>query len=47
MATATEESISWLNRLLRGEVSAVETYEQALKKCEGEACAGDLRHCRQ
>jgi hypothetical protein len=44
MATTTEASISWLNRLLRGELSAVETYEQAMSKCEKEACAGDLRH---
>jgi hypothetical protein len=44
MATMTEESLSWLNRLLRGELSAVETYEQAVSRCEGAACAGDLRH---
>jgi hypothetical protein len=44
MATTTTETISWLNRLLRGEVSAVETYEQSLSKCDKEACAGDLRH---
>jgi len=44
MATATEEKTSWLNRLLRGEMSAVETYEQAMGKCEKEACAGDMRH---
>jgi hypothetical protein len=44
MATTTEASISWLNRLLRGELSAVETYEMAMSKCEKEACAGDLRH---
>ena len=40
MATITEETTSWLNRLLRGELSAVETYEQAMSKCEKEACAG-------
>src|SRR5262245_23795869 len=42
--TITEESISWLNRLLRGEMAAVETYEQALSRCDKEARAGDLRH---
>src|SRR5689334_18213527 len=44
MATTTEQTISWLNRLLRGELSAVETYEQAMSKCEKEPCAGELRH---
>src|SRR5262245_18144250 len=42
--TTTEASVSWLNRLLRGELAAVETYEQAMSKCEKEACAGELRH---
>lgn len=42
--TATQECISWLNRLLRGEMSAVEAYELAMSKCEKEACAGELRH---
>ena len=44
MATTASETISWLNRLLRGELSAVETYQQAMSKCAKEACAGDLRH---
>ena len=44
MATTTSETIAWLNRLLCGELSAVETYEQSMSKCEKEACAGDLRH---
>jgi uncharacterized protein (TIGR02284 family) len=43
MAT-TEERTSWLNRLLRGELSAVETYQQAMSRCEKEACAGEMRH---
>lgn len=43
MAHTTEERTTWLNRLLRGELSAVETYEQAMSKCAGEACGTDLR----
>ena len=39
----TEERTSWLNKLLRGELSAVETYQQAVSKCQNEACASDLR----
>lgn len=44
MSTRTEDRTAWLNRLLRGELSAVETYEQAMSRCQGEACAADLRH---
>src|SRR5262245_59040829 len=43
MSPAVESPTSWLNRLLRGELSAVETYEQALHKCDGTPCAGTLR----
>jgi uncharacterized protein (TIGR02284 family) len=44
MATRTEERTSWLNRLLRGEMAAIETYQQALSKCDQQECLGDLRH---
>src|SRR5262249_62189267 len=47
MATTTESCTSWLNRLLRGELAAVETYEQALSKCDGQGCAADLRSILQ
>jgi uncharacterized protein (TIGR02284 family) len=32
MATMTQGRTEWLNRLIRGELSAVETYQQALEK---------------
>ena len=35
-----------LNKLLRGELSAVETYEQALSKFEGQPIGEDLRELR-
>jgi uncharacterized protein (TIGR02284 family) len=35
-----------LNSLLRGEISAVETYQQAIEKFEGRPEVGDLRRIR-
>jgi hypothetical protein len=35
-----------LNELLRGEISAVETYDQAIAKFEAQPLASDLRHIR-
>ena len=40
---ATEKGISCLNSLLRGELSATETYQQALAKVGNEAGAVELR----
>jgi bacterioferritin (cytochrome b1) len=36
-----------LNKLLRGELSAVETYDQAIAKFENKAAAADLRGIRE
>lgn len=35
-----------LNKLLRGELSAVETYDQAISKLEGKPAASELRRIR-
>jgi uncharacterized protein (TIGR02284 family) len=43
MATDVQERTSWLNRLLRGELAAVETYEQAVSQCNGKSCSVDLK----
>jgi len=40
---ATEKGIACLNGLLRGELSATETYQQALAKVDGGAGATELR----
>lgn len=40
---ATDKGIECLNSLLRGELSAAETYQQALNKVEKEPVSGDLR----
>ena len=40
--TATEHGIDRLNSLLRGEISATETYQQAMKKLDGSYLAGEL-----
>jgi demethoxyubiquinone hydroxylase (CLK1/Coq7/Cat5 family) len=41
--TSTEQSISCLNALLRGELAATETYQQAIAKMEGTKDESDLR----
>src|SRR5438874_4738999 len=40
---ATEHGIETLNSLLRGELAATETYQQAIAKMDGTANAGGLR----
>ena len=47
MATTTQTTIDTLNSLLRGELSACETYEQALQKFEGRVEAVELRQIHQ
>jgi hypothetical protein len=43
----TDKSVDTLNSILRGEISAVETYDQALEKLEDDAgVAEQLRRCR-
>ncbi len=44
--THTEECIEVCNSLLRGELSAVETYSQTIKKFEGDPAVGTLRQIR-
>ena len=45
--TNTSDDIDQLNSFLRGEISAVETYDQAIENLEGEpALAESLRACR-
>jgi uncharacterized protein (TIGR02284 family) len=39
----TEQSIEQLNRLLRGELSAIETYEQALQRVKDLSTTDTLR----
>src|SRR5947208_11833328 len=43
MATATDRTVDTLNSLLRGELAATETYQQALAKVGDEAGATELR----
>jgi uncharacterized protein (TIGR02284 family) len=43
MATATTSTIDTLNSLLRGEISATETYQQALQKVGADQGAAELR----
>jgi hypothetical protein len=43
----TDKSVETLNSILRGELSAVQTYDQALEKLKAEASiAEQLRECR-
>ena len=43
----TDKSVATLNSILRGEISAVETYDQALKKLDDDAAITEqLRRCR-
>jgi uncharacterized protein (TIGR02284 family) len=47
MAMAISRDLDLMNSFLRGELSAVETYDQALEKLAGEqSIAGILRECR-
>lgn len=43
MATETEASVTTLNSLLRGELAATETYQQALEKVGSDEGAAQLR----
>ena len=47
MAETREESVDVLNSFLRGEISAVETYRQALEKVEKPQVASQLQDCMQ
>ena len=47
MANSSEQSVDALNELLRGEVSAVETYRQALEKLNGSPNRSQLEECRR
>src|SRR5260370_4670762 len=40
-------TVDYLNGLLRGEIAAVETYEQALPKVQGEPMAAEARRVRE
>lgn len=42
-STATQDCIDVCNRLLRGELSAVETYRQTIRKFEGDSALTTLR----
>ena len=43
MATTTDAQTTWLNRLMRGELAAVETYQQALEKMHDAREATELQ----
>jgi len=47
MAEAREQSVDVLNSFLRGEISAVETYRQAIEKVERPQVASQLQDCLQ
>jgi demethoxyubiquinone hydroxylase (CLK1/Coq7/Cat5 family) len=47
MANSTEQSVDKLNEFLRGEVSAVETYKQALEKLNSSPNRSQLEECRR
>jgi uncharacterized protein (TIGR02284 family) len=47
MAEAREQSVDVLNSFLRGEISAVETYRQALEKVERPQIRTQLQDCMQ
>jgi uncharacterized protein (TIGR02284 family) len=47
MAETREQSVDVLNSFLRGEISAVETYRQALEKVEKPQLASQLQDCMQ
>ena len=43
MQAGDDNTIKWLNKLLRGELAATETYQQALEKLGDEPAAAQLR----
>jgi hypothetical protein len=43
---ATQDRITWLNKMLRGEISATETYNQALEKVGNDPGGADLKQIR-
>ena len=47
MATPNEDVVGKLNSFLRGEISAVETYKQALEKVKDPAIRSQLESCEQ
>jgi len=47
MATPNEEAVGKLNSFLRGEISAVETYRQALDKVSDPGIRSQLQDCEQ
>jgi uncharacterized protein (TIGR02284 family) len=47
MATSTENTIDQLNSFLRGELSAVETYQQAISRLPTSVNRGLLEECRR
>ncbi|MFL5329424.1 MAG: DUF2383 domain-containing protein [Gemmataceae bacterium] len=47
MSSTMTQANPWLNRLLRGELSAVETYQQAARSMNGSADAVQLRNMLQ
>jgi demethoxyubiquinone hydroxylase (CLK1/Coq7/Cat5 family) len=46
MRADTEKSVDALNELLRGEISAVETYRQAIDKLDSSGTRSQLEGCR-
>ena len=47
MATTQEQSVDVLNSFLRGEISAVETYRQAIDKVQEQSLKTKLQDCLQ
>jgi hypothetical protein len=47
MANTQQKSVEKLNSFLRGEISAVETYEQAIAKLDNAASRSELEQCRR
>lgn len=47
MAAGIQKNVDQLNSFLRGEISAVETYQQALGALKTAACAEKLSECMQ
>jgi len=47
MTGQSEKTVDTLNELLRGEISAVETYRQAIEKLSGSSSRSQLEECRR
>jgi hypothetical protein len=47
MRGETDKSVEALNGFLRGEISAVETYRQAIEKLSGSSTRGQLEDCQR